>query len=206
MSKTDQASDFLIGLDLDGVCYHFVRTVNYMLRRRFIDRGDAIPDVLTRQWNHFDELEGIIPSADWRWLWTEGVEAGLFRYGHVVGGSIEGVQELNKLGDVIAITSRPKTAVHDTIVWLATMFDKAPLSGIVIQSFGQKKSDVLPTPHVYIDDAPHNAEDILLNTSARVVLFDAPWNQDVEETSRLVRAHGWREVVEAARNIKEARA
>lgn len=196
-------NDFIMGLDLDGVCYHFDRTCRYMLRRRITDRGEVpSPDLLedSTTWNGVQEL---VSKNDWTWLWTEGVKQGLFRYGHVVSGSIEGVQALNQLGDVVAITSRPKEAVHDTIVWLATMFDKAPLSGIVIQSFGQKKSEVSPLPHVYVDDAGHNADDILRNTSSSVVLFDTPINQGYPAQPRLYRAKGWRDVVTTVEDIKE---
>jgi 5'(3')-deoxyribonucleotidase len=198
-------SGFIIGLDLDGVCYDFMRTANYMLRRRISARHSAVPEVLTRPWRYWDEPIDYTPPDDWKWLWTDGVKDGLFRYGNIITGAIEGVQALNDLGDVIAITARPKEAVHDTLVWLATMFDKAPLSGLVIQSFGQKKSEVIPPPGVYVDDALHNAMEILDNTSASVVLYDAPYNRNTtEDSSRLVRAHGWREVVEAVWKIKEA--
>lgn len=196
--------NFIIGLDLDGVCYHFDRTARYMLRRRIFDRGEAVPAELYHPSPGWNSIEEWVSPADWDWLWSEGVEAGLFRYGHVVGGSIEGVQALSQLGDVVAITARPMAAVHDTLVWISTMFDKAPLSGIVIQSFGQKKSEVNPTPDVYIDDALHNAEDILRNTLSTVVLYDAPHNNYAPETDRLVRAKGWDDVVRIVTEIREA--
>jgi uncharacterized HAD superfamily protein len=198
------ANEFIIGLDLDGVCYHFIRTAHYMLRRRITDRGEFVPPELfgpARAWDHTQQL---VSPADWDWLWSDGVKQGLFRYGHVVGGSIEGVQALSRMGDVVAITARPKEAVHDTLVWLSTMFDKAPLSGIVIQSFGQKKSEVRPVPHVYIDDGMHNVQDIIANTSSSVVLYDQPWNRGYfAPRTGLVRAHGWDEVVEAVKAFKE---
>lgn len=197
------SSDFIIGLDLDGVCYHFDRTARYMLRRRISDRGELVPEELKHPSLHWNSIQEFVSECDWNWLWTEGVKEGLFRYGHVVGGSIEGVQALNKLGDVIAITARPKAAVHDTLVWLSTMFDRAPLAGIVIQSYGQKKSEVRPLPDVYIDDATHNAEDIVSNTTSRVVLFDAPYNTDYPERLRVTRARGWQEVVETVTKMKE---
>jgi hypothetical protein len=82
------------------------------------------------------------------------------------------------------------------------MFDRVPLSGVVIQFNGQRKSQVFPKPHVYIDDAPHVAKDVLENTDAHVVLYDSSLNQDVEEGPRLRRAKGWRDVVDAVRFAK----
>ena len=179
-----------------------------MLRRRIEDRDgpDAVPWQLKEPSRDWDWIMNSVRKEDWRWLWEDGVKAGLFRYGHVIGGSIEGVQALNELGDVIAITSRPKEAVHDTLVWLSTMFDKAPLSGINILSHGQLKSDVRPRPDVFIDDGVHNVTDVLEHTEARVVLFDQPWNQDYEcpegTWSRCARAVGWRAVVDLVRAVK----
>lgn len=195
--------NFLIGLDLDGVCYHYDRTARYMLRRRIFDRGEVVPEELKVPSTYWNSIQGHVSDEDWDWLWSDGVKAGLFRYGHVVGGSIEGVQELSNLGDVIAITARPKEAVHDTLVWLSTMFDKAPLSGLVIQSFGQRKSEVRPVPHVYIDDAVHNSNDILCNTNATVVLYDDPQNYGYPESRRVIRARGWREVVDIVAKLRE---
>jgi hypothetical protein len=194
---------FVIGLDLDGVCYNFVRTANYMLRKRISDRGEAIPEVLTRDWNYWHEIEEKISTEDFMWLWTDAAGAGLFRYGHVINGAIEGVRDLSTFGDVVAITHRPKAAVHDTLAWLTFMFDQSPLAGVVIQSHGQKKSEVLPTPDVYIDDAIHVAEEILDNIESDVVLFDQPWNQDYPGNDRLTRAKGWGDVIEAVSRIRD---
>jgi 5'(3')-deoxyribonucleotidase len=201
--------DFIIGLDLDGVCYHFDRTARYMLRQRIVSSGRIVPDDLLVPAAHWNSIRDCVTDDDWDWLWSDGVRAGLFRYGHVVGGSIEGIQALNNLGDVIVITARPKEAVHDTLVWLSTMFDKAPLSGVVIQSHGQKKSEVNPRPHVYIDDGVHNVNDILDNTKAPVILYQQPWNSGypVNDWSlagiRVYPAQDWNDVVRAVTAIKE---
>jgi 5'(3')-deoxyribonucleotidase len=199
---------YIIGLDIDGVCYHFERTARYMLRRKLSDEGREVPAALYEPSYSWNAIEENVSPEDWGWLWTAGVEAGLFRYGHVVGGAIEGVQALNELGDVVAITTRPKQAVHDTLVWLATMFDKAPLSGINILSHGQAKSEVRPQPNIYVDDGTHNLDDIVENTKphVRAVLFDQPWNQGYTHpyrNHRWARAVGWAEVVRLVREAKE---
>jgi len=195
----------LIGLDLDGVCYNWDKTARYMLRKRYVNSGRVIPIELTTESRSWDYIMEAVTPDDWKWLWSEAIDQGLYRYGNVVKGAIEGVQELNELGDVIVITHRPKTAVHDTLVWLSTMFDKAPLSGLVIQSHkGQRKSDVRPQPDVYIDDAIHNAEDILENTDKRIIVYDQPWNQSGPVShKRLARAYGWSEVVKYTGMVRE---
>jgi hypothetical protein len=200
---------FVIGLDIDGVCYHWDRTARYMCRRWHTDRGLEVPEALFTDSTEWGTIEKAVPGECWDYLWSTATEDGLFRYGHVVGGAIEGVQALNKMGSVIAITSRPKNAVHDTMVWLSAMFDKAPLSGIVIQSFGQKKSEgIAPRPNIFIDDAMHNIDDLVENTKSfqRAVLFDRPWNQGYDHphlNSKWRRAVGWDQVVELVRQTKE---
>jgi deoxypyrimidine-specific 5' nucleotidase type C protein (NT5C) len=198
---------FTIGLDLDGCVYHFERTARYMLRTRIACRGDEVPAGLNEPSRNWDWIHDLVSKEDWKWLWTEGVKQGLFRYGHVVGGAIEGIQALSKLGDVIAITARPKEAVHDTLVWLSTMTDKAPLSGIVIQSHGQRKSEVRPLPHVFIDDGPHNLYDLLSNTESYVVRFSQPWNTPYDPPrghgARLLTGYGWQDTVSAVKWVRE---
>jgi 5'(3')-deoxyribonucleotidase len=200
---------FTIGLDLDGVCYQWDRTARYMIRQRILDRGETPDPGLSWPSESWDWIQDHSPKADWRWLWSGGIEAGLFRYGHVVRGAMEGVRELAKLGSVVAITARPQSAVHDTLAWLSLFFDKVPLSGIVIQSDGQKKSQVTPAPDVYIDDGIHNYLDILGNTEAYIVQFVQPWNRlwspRESDRGRWLRADGWPETVEKVRWAKEHR-
>jgi len=197
-------SDFLIGLDLDGVCYNWDKTVRYMLRQRIMAKGANPPASLSVAAISWDSTKEAVTPEDWRWVWAEAIDLGLYRYGHVITGAIEGVQALNNLGDVVVITHRPKSAVHDTLAWLGFMFNRVPLSGVIIHSNGQAKSQVESQPDVYIDDAVHVADDVLDNTQSSVILFDQPWNQNARPSSRLYRAIGWPQVVKIAEFIKEA--
>jgi 5' nucleotidase, deoxy (Pyrimidine), cytosolic type C protein (NT5C) len=198
--------DFLIGLDLDGVVYQWDKTARYMIRRRIVDRGEIPPEELSMPSKSWSWIEDYAPKQDWDWLWSEAISQGLYRYGHVESGAIEGVRELNQLGDVVAITARPKEAVHDTLAWLTLMLDKSPLAGVVIQSNGQKKSEVTPTPDVYIDDGIHNFDDVLANTKSNVVQFMQPWNLEylpaIGYWDRHFVAGSWRDTVELVRCIK----
>lgn len=205
-------SDFLIALDLDGVVYEWDKTARYMLRQHLDTLNRPVPTELFFPATTWDSIQTVVSPGDWDWLWTDAIHDGLYRYGHVVRGAIEGVRTLTNLGDVVVVTSRPKAAVNDTLAWLSMMLNRATLSGIVIQSNGQHKSEVHPTPNVYIDDALHVADDILDNTSSFMVLFDQPWNQEYDgdrpgqaaRRIRLYRAKHWPDVVRAIRIIKEA--
>jgi 5'(3')-deoxyribonucleotidase len=201
--------DYTIGLDLDGCVYQWDKTARYMLRRRMEDRGEQPTDALYHASTSWDYIEENVSKEDWEWLWSSGTRQGLYRYGHVVSGAIEGVQGLANIGDVVVITARPKDAVNDTLTWLGTFFDKASLSGIVIQSNGQKKSQVEPVPDVYIDDGAHNLDDVLLNTDSLAIQFVQPWNAEYSPSLKaLDRWHpalGWRNTVAVVEWAKRER-
>lgn len=196
-----------IGLDLDGVCYQWSATAQYMLREHIQERGEVPPPELYQVPKYWDWIENYTPAEDWAWLWSSAIEEGLYRYGHVVKGAIEGAQAISQLGETTVITARPKAAVHDTMAWLELMFNRVPLAGVVIQSDGQKKSEV-PGIDIYIDDAKHNLEELLDNTDATVIQYVQPWNADFVPKNGLqgvrhVRARDWGEVVSIVKTLKE---
>jgi uncharacterized HAD superfamily protein len=207
---------FRIGLDLDGVVYNWDKTARYMIRTRIENRGETPPPELLQESADWDWIQNHVSEEDWRWLWREGTREGVYRYGHVIKGAIEGVQKLAELGDVTVITSRPKDAVNDTLAWLALFFNRANLAGINILSDGQPKSSVEPEPDLYVDDGIHNFVDILSNTTARVIKFEQPWNAwwwhpaSVERfpdsaCDRFLTAASWRGVVSLAEWARENR-
>jgi uncharacterized HAD superfamily protein len=186
-----------IGVDVDGVLYHWERTARYMLRRKLGDEGRRIPEDLYHPSDSWNAIQHSIEDEDWRWLWKEGVEQGLFRYGHVVGGSLEGLNELEERGEIVIVTSRPKHAVKDTIAWLSLMTDKINVRGIHI--LGTRENKSAAPIDVLIDDALHNVRD-MAEAGKPSVLFDQPWNQEhIEDEfpSLVVRGIGWQDAVYA---------
>ncbi len=205
-----------IGVDCDGVLYHWERTARYMLRRKLRREGRPSNEALnvpSVRWNY---IKDIVEAEDWKWLWNEGVRDGLFRYGHVIGGSLEGMQALEELGEIVIVTSRPAHAVKDTIAWLGLMCDKVDLRGVHILSSGEPKSSLINAEglDVLIDDGPHNVEDTAQNTSAVAIVYDQPWNrglyQSVEHRDTLPlediyhnvdRAFDWTDVVRIVEDL-----
>lgn len=204
--------DFLIGLDLDGVMYQWDSTARFMLRQRITAKGANPPTELFFPSLNYNSIQDMVSPADWDWLWSGAIEDGLYRYGHVEQGAMAGAKALSNLGDLVVITSRPKAAVNDTIHWLSTMFVQIPLAGIVIQSNGQRKSEVHPTPNVYVEDMPHVADDILDHTGSTVVMPVQPWNEKYGadwgdaflRRLRLYQVKGWPEIVRHVQGIREA--
>lgn len=195
-------SKLRIGVDIDGVMYCWQKTACYMMRE-ILPNSPYTKDVLNEgKWSHWDYMQGNVSPEHWEWLWTEGVKLGLFRHGHLYPGTIKAIRRLAELGDVVAITHRPKHAVHDTMAWLA--YQNLPLSGLHILTNQEPKSGVKPECHVYIDDKPENVRDLYHNTGALLVcLMDRNWNQhfDCGDGYGLYRVGGWQQFIDRVEDL-----
>lgn len=186
-----------IAVDLDGVCYHWERTARYMLRRWYADRGELHPAMLDRASRHWDDIQQNVSPEAWDWLWSEGVDRGLFRHGHIVSGTIEALTALTGDGhEVFVATARPKRAIGDTLAWIALQLHRVPLSDVRIHV-----NKLATDADLYVDDGIHN---ILAVTAAgkRAILFNQPWNCESPtplDWSLTERAFGWGHAVELIR-------
>jgi uncharacterized HAD superfamily protein len=179
-----------IGIDLDGVCYHWEKTARYMLREILPNSPYKGDPSLERPSTGWDYIEHNVAPEHWKWLWSEGVKLGLFRYGHMFKGTIEAVRKLAQLGDIIVITHRPAAAVPDTLAWLA--YQQLPLAGVHILTHQEPKSTVEPCDF-FLDDKPENCID-MNDTGAEVWLMDRPWNRHCIWPNR---AYSWHNYLSA---------
>lgn len=182
-----------IGLDLDGVLYEWSKTARYMLRSMKGYPKDGPMGKESTSWNYIKEN---VSREDWRWLWSEAIHLGLYRYGHLTPGAIEAVRALSERGDVVLITQRPKAAVGDTLDWLSYM--KLPITEYHILTEQEPKSSVTACDF-YIDDKPANCYDLATNTKGAVFLWNRPWNHEVQwdhtfNTLPIIRVYSWAEV------------
>lgn len=163
-------ANFRIGVDLDGVIYKWTETARFLLKWRFgVEVGESL---------HWDYIKEQITESQWLWLWQAdedgGVGRGLFRQGHCYKGSFETLKELSLLGDIVIITHRPKSAIPDTLDWLA--FNKIPASTVHLMYREEPKSSVKPECQIYVDDKAENCIDLAENTDGLVCLWSRPWN------------------------------
>lgn len=181
-----------IALDLDGVVYNYSATACYLLNHY---KGYKLNWEETNSW---DWLKEQVNNNDWQWLWTGGIKEGLFRYGHLIKGAAEGVKELVKLGKVAAVTSRPPTAVQDTLDFLAYM--RFPISEVHITQ--GNKADL--KPDVAIDDGPHNIIDYL-TAGIPTIQYMRKYNAHVLNTDInrhiLYPANDWKDVIHFTKEI-----
>jgi len=167
-----------IGIDLDGCVYNWGDTVRYMIKKYHnIDLEES---------THWNYVEENVPPEVWKWLWSEGVDLGLFRYGSLIKGSVEGLRELSVLGDLEVVTHRPRGALQDTLRFIANLPDV--FAGVHFLTSQEPKSVV--GCDVYLDDALHVIDEVF-NAGKQAVIFDQPWNQ---QNDWAFRAHGWDKV------------
>lgn len=182
-----------IGVDIDGVLYQWTKTARFLLREVLPNSPYTKDGPLGQECDSWNHIKQNVKPEHYRWLWKEGVELGLFRHGDVVAGSVVGMRELAKDHDLIVITHRPKSAVNDTLAWLA--FQQWKLAGVHILTEQQPKSSVRDCD-IYVDDKPENVDDLWLNTDAQLVcLFDQPWNQSYKDGA-VMRVKNWPELIE----------
>lgn len=171
-----------IAVDCDGVVYEWHRSVRYMLRAY---RGVTMPPIA--EWNEWDAPYKMMSPADRDWLWKEGVELGLFRYGHIATGAIVGLRGLLSAGHSLSVvTHRPTQAVPDTLAWLSYL--NIPWSEIHILSNEEPKATI--DADLLIDDKLENCNEWV--ASGRIaLLYDRPWNQNQLYLTRVIRCYDW---------------
>lgn len=176
-----------LGIDIDGVMYNWESTARYMLRNVLPNSSYKHSGVLDEPSTTWNWIPDKIDKKHWNWLWKEGVELGLFRYGNLYPGTVDVIRALSKKHKITLITHRPKQAVKDTLAWLG--FLDLPIAGLHILTDQAPKSEVRPMCDVYLDDKIENIEDLQQNTKAKLVcLMDQPWNQEYEAKTRV---HDW---------------
>ena len=153
--------------------YDFIGAANFLLNEQF---GLTLPN----PWPVWDgrtviKEAGGRGNKEYGWLWKQGVQAGLFRYGHVKRGAFRVFNELQKQGhEMVAITKRPKTVRADTYEWLGFMrfaFDEVHILG------PNTNKSTVPHCDVYIDDSSGNIDDLLRAGKKNVCLLDYPHNR-----------------------------
>ena len=184
---------FILGVDLDGVCGEYTEALRPVVAAHQGRSVDELPEPTT-----WDFADWGLDRASFEHLHRTAVlEHRIFRTMPVVAGAAEVLWRLSDAGVWIrVITHRLAVnwghalAVSDTVEWL----DEHAIPYRDLCFLGAKPQ---VEADLYLDDAPHNVEALRAQGNA-VVVFDAPYNQQVPGP----RAADWLEVerlvVEAA--------
>ena len=180
--QNSDPSPFVLGVDLDGVCADYTTAFRKIAATEMNVEESDLP--LTRSW---DFSEWGLTQDQYQELHHKAVtEHRMLRDMPVMDEAAESLWRLSDIGVWIRIITHRlyvnwghARAVADTVDWLDT--NKLPYRDICF--LGDKPQ---VGAHLYIEDAPHNIE-ALKNTGNRVIIFDAPYNQDISGP----RAQNW---------------
>ena len=178
-------SDFVLGVDLDGVCGDHAAAFKKVVAK---DRGIDESELEDQQ--SWDYVEWGMDREEFERLHRSAVlEHHMFRTMPVIPGAAEALWRLSDAGCWIRlITHRLYTnwghavAVSDTVAWL----DEHSIPYRDLCFLGDKPQI---EADAYIDDAPHNVE-ALRSGGASVLVFSQPYNAELDGP----RASGWSDV------------
>lgn len=202
-----------VGLDLDGVCYDWVSAAN-----RALEIGKGLAGLEPHlYWGHLDDqvkerlgVDGA--SQALRWLWTEGVSE-MFGADHAYPGAPSFMRELARHHELVVITSRPRTAAHLTLRFLAR--HKVNAAEVHVIGSGKSKADIDECA-VYVEDRDQNVKDLCRNTAGFVLCPNRAWNQDAfddggmlshyERIGSVVRYNDFSEALSFIKDLEESHA
>ncbi|MGA9277120.1 5' nucleotidase, NT5C type [Ilumatobacter sp.] len=187
---------FILGVDLDGVVADHTRRFRDILADiRGVD-PETYP--LERSWDFGEWDLGPDEYADYHRVAV--MEHDMFRTMEMIDGAADALWRLSDAGVWIRIITHRlyvhwghEKAVADTAGWLDAK--RIPYRDLCF--LGAKPQ---AEAHAYIDDAPHNVEE-LRSYGNTVIVFDQPYNQGIEGP----RAHDWTEVEAIVSDLATAR-
>ncbi len=181
-----QTRQFVLGLDLDGVCGDYT----FALRQILAEKRGVSPDELPLEitWNY---PEWLLTQAEYMELHKEAVmRHNIFSNMPVIDGASEALWELSDSGVWIRIITHRllfsqghQQTARDTAEWL----DKNNIPYRELCFVGMKTE---VGADLYIDDSPKNVN-ALRGTGKKVVVFEQPYNRHLESP----RAKNWDEAL-----------
>ena len=113
----------------------------------------------------------------------------------------EKVARVQKFGDLDIVTGRSKRTVEAARSWVDSQKVRY---GRFVRVLGWRDK-ILLDYDVYIDDAPDLMPLISRSPTAWGVLYERPWNKNVGEMPKVLKAKSWREVPTLLKKIQEAK-
>lgn len=196
MADTDHSDEFVLGVDLDGVCADYTAAFRSVVAAEW----DVAEDSLTPEVS-WDFVEWGLDRERFLELHRIGVQQHrMFRDMPAVEGASDSLWRLSDAGVWLRVITHRlvtnwghQTIVSDTVDWLDTR--RIPYRDLC---FLGRKPEV--QAHAYIDDAPHNVE--ALRASGNVVIvFDQPYNRELPG----LRATSWPEIEEIVAELAARR-
>lgn len=187
----------IVGQDLDGCVVDF----QFTWAQLYDDYFDT--SLVKDHWsgllhlNQYDAILNLTHFESYGEFFAWFYKAGGWKMQPYIVGARGGVDSLKLLGHRVKfITNRPAEAEPGTWEWLA----RSPWPGMELFVRADKWN---VRADVYVDDTPKMIEQ-LADNGKKVIIFDQPWNQDVEtDDEQIVRAKSWQEVVTLVALLEE---
>jgi len=193
-----------IAVDLDGV---LAGLQDAFLRELNTDFGT---NYSTEDWESWDaykyfsifqvveEKFGIEAAKHLMWRYFD-LAWLIWRKMPVIHDSVDGVKYLKEKYNmptdrVDIVSTRNRNTVGDSINWL--QYHRFPYDTyIALDAFGRHSKLELDYD-LYVDDSPQLAKEILDYPNKELLLFNQPWNQDVELNHNITRVFGWSDILQ----------
>lgn len=183
-----------IGIDMDGVLADF--NTGWMTRYN-ADFGANLDASMVQQWDGLYTLTHFGTMAEF-WAWAQGDGRSTFRDAPPLPGAIEAIKRIGQQHRVCIVSSKFDWAIPDSLAWLAD-------HGVPAREVHFLWDKTLAKCDVYLDDAPHQLEELTAGVPGAVVCrMVHPWNAPLEG---VVDVHSWEEfevVVERVAAEREA--
>lgn len=190
------SKELVLGLDLDGVVFDYVTAA-----RSYFSRFLSVPESEFHDPQHWSFVQSGWPLKSenhYVELHSAAVTAGMFTNMPLIEGASENLWRLSDAGVYIRVVTHRLIAngtharsAGDTI----TALDNASIPYRDLTFVGDKPA---VGADVYIDDAPHNVEN-LRNAGNYVIVFDQPYNRHIDGP----RARNWKEAYKLVRDYAQ---
>lgn len=185
------------GVDVDDVIAEFVPRFISLYNRVFA-ANHHVNEI--RQWDMSTPLTKLRKPGLYKGAIEFFAQTGAYKNLRPVPGALEGVKRLQADHDVYFITARPLAAIHDTYEWFekhSLPIDKLIFDGDKAWHGKRLGLDVM------VDDRVANL-DAMRAAGINSVLYNQPWNQTPQNTTRVTyahpRAYDWDEIVSKVRD------
>jgi len=176
----DHLSGIRVGIDMDGVLADF--NAGWMSRYNK-DFGADLDASLVREWNGLHTLTHFETMGQF-WKWAQGEGRSTFRDAPPLPGAIETVKRIGRRHRVCIVSSKFDWAIPDSLAWLAD-------HGVPAREVHFLWDKTLAQCDIYVDDAPHQLEELSMGLPTAVVCrMVHPWNDPMDG---VVDVHSWEE-------------
>lgn len=189
----DDLSGLRIGLDMDGVLADF--NTGWMTRYNH-DFGSELDASMVTTWDGLHQLTHFESMADF-WTWARGDGHSTFRDAPALPGAVEGAKRIARKHRVVIVSSKFDWAIPDSLTWLA----QHEIPAREVHFLWDK---TLAGCDVYLDDAPHQLEDLSTGLpEATVCRMVHPWNEPMPGVTDV---HSWPEFEAVVERVARAKA